>query len=388
MLKRLYVNNYKTLINFDFKIDSDEYYKHSALFIGKNGAGKTSIAEVLQIFQKIGKGQGNLLETEIGNNNSTIPPIVSNNYFSFNQTNSPMEFELEAEIENHNIKYLFSLELKHSTFLSVKREQLFINGNRKFDRNEADISLKDDQINSFKYDWHSIYFPIYQDKDNKQNCLIKSFKEWLKNMVIISPIPKNMQSKINNKSLFLQQDASNITDWYSYVVGENPDDYGEIKTKYLLHVFPDFEKFHISSDDYGNKNLNIVFRNGKKDISISFDMLSDGEKCLILAAFILIASKVKGNIFCFWDEPDNYLAISEVEYFIATLQKFFLSAGQIFMTTHNPEVMLKFPEDKTYRLYRSDHLSPARLGTIAEWRKDNNFEGNIINAWINGDLDE
>ncbi len=34
MLKRLYVHNYKSLVSFAFKMDEDEYYKHTALLIG------------------------------------------------------------------------------------------------------------------------------------------------------------------------------------------------------------------------------------------------------------------------------------------------------------------------------------------------------------------
>ncbi|MBK6999137.1 MAG: AAA family ATPase [Rhodoferax sp.] len=44
MLQRLYIHNFKTFQNFELKPQG----KHSSLLLGKNGAGKSSVAKALQ----------------------------------------------------------------------------------------------------------------------------------------------------------------------------------------------------------------------------------------------------------------------------------------------------------------------------------------------------
>ena len=52
VLRRLYVHNFRCLENFELSIGRHP----SALLIGKNGAGKTTIGLALEIFQKIARG--------------------------------------------------------------------------------------------------------------------------------------------------------------------------------------------------------------------------------------------------------------------------------------------------------------------------------------------
>ena len=47
MLKRLYVHNYKCLVNFEINFDQD-----ISLFLGANGTGKTSVLTALCEMQK------------------------------------------------------------------------------------------------------------------------------------------------------------------------------------------------------------------------------------------------------------------------------------------------------------------------------------------------
>ena len=51
MLERLYVHNFRCLENFEFKPGSTG----SALLIGRNGTGKSTVARVLQLMQRIGQ---------------------------------------------------------------------------------------------------------------------------------------------------------------------------------------------------------------------------------------------------------------------------------------------------------------------------------------------
>lgn len=52
MLQRLYIHNFKTFQNFELKPEG----RHSSLLLGKNGAGKSSVAHALRLLQSVGRG--------------------------------------------------------------------------------------------------------------------------------------------------------------------------------------------------------------------------------------------------------------------------------------------------------------------------------------------
>ena len=66
----------------------------------------------------------------------------------------------------------------------------------------------------------------------------------------------------------------------------------------------------------------VQFKHPQGSTSLPFNVLSDGEKCFFIAALVIAASAVSKTVFCFWDEPDKYLALSEVSHFIIELRKY------------------------------------------------------------------
>jgi len=389
MLKRLYIHNYKCLVNFEFKVDEDEYDRHRALFIGKNGAGKSSISEVLEILHRIGLGNYNLLPVRVEELRREIPPLVSAECFAFGETSQPMKFELDVELAGHLCKYALSLEFPPSfTALRIASEELSVDGHLCFTRQQGDITFTAKQETPFTYDWHGVYLPSYKERDPVYKNSVSAFTIWLKQMLILAPQPRNMEDQLTSNSSFLLQDASNITNWWAGLNVSSPDVYAEVRKQYLLNVFPDFKRLQIRADDFGTQRLHVLFEQDKgKEIMVPFNRLSDGEKCIFLAAFVMMASEINAPVFCFWDEPDNYLAVSEVEFLMTTLKNHFMKKGQIFVTTHNPETLNRFSEDNTYIVCRENHLSHTRnLKTVAQWRKERDFKGDLIEAWILGDI--
>ena len=79
-------------------------------------------------------------------------------------------------------------------------------------------------------------------------------------------------------------------------------------------------------------------------LSLPFASLSDGEKCFFICAVVIAADKAYGPVFCFWDEPDNYLSLSEVGQFVMALRQSFQNRGQLLTTSHNPEAMRKYSD--------------------------------------------
>jgi ABC-type multidrug transport system ATPase subunit len=92
-------------------------------------------------------------------------------------------------------------------------------------------------------------------------------------------------------------------------------------------------------------------------------------------------------LLCFWDEPDNHLAPSEVGPSVMALRKAFKSDGQLIATSHNPEAIRRFSDENTLFLYRNSHLEPTIARPLEKMRASGTLRGDLVNALIRDDVE-
>src|SRR5207247_11363026 len=132
-----------------------------------------------------------------------------------------------------------------------------------------------------------------------------------------------------------------------------------------------------------SRSLEIQFSNDRGSLPLAFDCLSDGEKCFMICALVLASNEAYGPLLCFWDEPDNYLALSEVGHFVLALRKAFQSGGQFIATSHNSEAIRRFSDENTLVLYRKNHLEPTIVRPLNEIQ----VNGDLVGALVRGDVE-
>jgi ABC-type uncharacterized transport system ATPase subunit len=103
----------------------------------------------------------------------------------------------------------------------------------------------------------------------------------------------------------------------------------------------------------------------------------------MICAVVLAANDAYRPVFCFWDEPDNYLALSEVGHFVLALRKAFQSGGQLIATSHNSEAIRSFSDENTLVLQRKSHLEPTIVRPLSELQ----VKGDLVEALIRGDVE-
>jgi ABC-type multidrug transport system ATPase subunit len=103
----------------------------------------------------------------------------------------------------------------------------------------------------------------------------------------------------------------------------------------------------------------------------------------MICALVLAASAAQGSLLCFWDEPENHLALSEVGHFVLTLRKAFQSEAQFIMTSHNSEAIRRFSDENTLVLHRRSHLEPTIVRPLSEIQ----VSGDLVGALIRGDVE-
>jgi len=200
-------------------------------------------------------------------------------------------------------------------------------------------------------------------------------------MVILAPVPSLMSGDSADLTLESHVDSRNLGEWFSGLLGSFPAAYSRIE-QYLRSVIPDFGDIQQVSVGPNVKRMNLSFRLENKTMRIPFKYLSDGEKCFLLAGVVLAANQAYGPLFCFWDEPDNFLSLSEVGHFIIELRRAFDVGGQLLVTSHNPEAIRAFADENTLVLYRNSHLEPTLVRRLEELT----VHGDLVEALIRGDV--
>lgn len=368
MIRRFYVHNFRCLENFELPIAD----RSSVLLIGKNGVGKSTVGLALRILQKIARGVNRIGE------------LVLPKDLALDRAEVPMRFELEVILSEKLYAYVIALELPPKfKELRVREERLTVDGKLIFGREAAEVRLlqtDQDKEASFRIDWHLAALPIIQERTHQDALFL--FKEWLASMVILHPLPSLMVGSSSEETLRPSPSVENFGAWFSGLLASAPAAYGEID-RYLREVMPDFKDIKNPTTGTDSRSLEVQFSNGLRSSRFPFSDLSDGEKCYMLCAMVLAANHAYGPLVCFWDEPDNHLALSEVGQFVLALRKSFLAGGgQFIATSHHPEAIRRFSEENTILLHRANHLEP----TQARLLKDVKINGDLINSLLRDDV--
>ena len=368
MIKRLYFHNFRCLENFELPISSTS----SALLIGKNGVGKSSVGFALELLQRIARGTNRVRE------------LIGTGDFSYGRSELPMRLQIEVVLEGRLFAYDLAFELPAGfKEVRVAEETLTCDNVEVYSRDRAQLTLARSAAASearFLVDWHLVALPLIQEQSKVDP--LKVFKTWLAQMMILAPVPCLITGDSEGESRLPNRHVTNLGEWFTGLIAHSPAAYARIDT-YIRAVMEDFEDIQNPIMGAETRRLMVQFRHDQATNSFPFSVLSDGEKCFFIAALVLASNATYGPLFCFWDEPDNYLSLSEVGHFVMELRKVFQKAGgQLIVTSHNPEAIRQFSDENTLLLYRNSHLEPTQVRRVA----DLNVQGDLVNALIGNDV--
>ena len=364
MIERLYVHNFRCLENFTLDLAG----RSSAVVIGKNGAGKSTVLHCLKLFQNICRGSG-----RVGN-------LISASDFTQNRTDRPMQLEVEVALAHKRYKYAISFEwpvgFREARILD---EGLSVDGAAIFTRHHAQVQLSGKT--AFGLDWHIFALPVINELPGER--AIQDIKAFFATMVLISPIPSNMSGFSEEPSVELQHDAGNYASCLRALLQQKPKAYNTFDS-YVKMVIPDFSSIENIERGESGTQLIVKFEQEKpqSSLSVEFKALSDGEKCFFLSAYIIASSTAGSPVVCMWDEPDNHLSLSEVGHFIVALRKMAGRGGQFIATTHHPETVRKFSDESTFVLTRKSHFDPCVVRPLVDF----SYSGDLVNALISDEI--
>ena len=375
-LKSLYINNYRCLQNFTIDFEQSD----ALLLLGRNGMGKTTVLGVLSIIHSIACGT------------DQVGDLFNRRDFAFGQFDAPMRFEISMEIDGVIYKYSFAVvPSSDANEVSILEEGLKAGDTVFFSRSSdgglflsKDNALCDCPIGSDRF------FLALSSGSNRCGVACEKVRAFISSWLLVSPWPSSIRKGFSRNESFLALDASNFLSWFRSIIVRNVG-FTDQLMKYLGNGFFK-ERVSFSWTDPTKERENDMLFSFSDDSSGKvwegrFSEMSDGEKIFVIGAALMTCNAIRGGTFCFWDEPDNFLAISEVQGFITRLRKSFgHDRGQLVITSHNIETIRTIGIDATAIIQRASQLEPARIQFARDNLRTAEERDNYIQDVLSGDI--
>ena len=344
MLSRLYVDNFRCLENFELDLDETN------VFLGRNGTGKTSVLNVLSNIQSlVVRG-------------SRVDAVFPARDISFNSQRSEQRFEIEASVNGE--AYSYSLVVEHDLsrgMMRVGEETLEHDGNPIFEFNKGEARLYRDDYSQgppYPFDWSQSGIGFLNERhDNKK---LTRFKEDIANYIIVSCCPAFMDPETRTEDEFLEPLMQNFVGWYRRAVQENMSSIASL-FETLRGALPGFDSINLTESGENSRALKAIFQGpSSESIRYGFDQLSDGQRALI-ALYSLIYLSADRRVSLFVDEPENYLALGEIQPWLAeAAERVGESLGQLVVASHHP-VVIDYMAGANGRWFFRDGDGPVRV---------------------------
>ncbi|MDM8519997.1 ATP-binding protein [Anaerolineales bacterium HSG6] len=342
MFNRIYIDNYKCCVNLDIKFDSIN------LFLGDNGAGKSTIFEVLRKIQGlVGRGQ-------------EISELFSIKNLTQWQKTSKQHFEIELQGNRGMYKYELEIGYERSRSLAhISQEKLCFNENCLISFVDGDAQLYLDDYSEgplYPFDWNRSAVGSLPERSD--NTKLTWFKNQLKKFIIVQINPMKMESESEQEAEFLNFQSSNFIDWYRQI-SQNQGKAFEI-TDALKNVIDGFKYFELEKVSENNRLLKVQI----SDFQYYFHELSDGQRTLITLYALLHFSRDQNVILCI-DEPENFISLPEIQPWLSTLHDFCVDGKlQSLLISHHPE-LINYLADSVGLWFERNQNSPVQVKAVS-----------------------
>jgi predicted ATPase len=325
MLTRLYVTNYRCLVNFEFKPTNKQ------LIIGRNGTGKSTVFDVLALLRDF-VGRGLPCEGQLGGKTRTRWQNVPEQRF-------------ELDVKGNRGEYHYTLLVgEHGSPVRpiVEQETLDFNSKPLFRSGQGIIEIFSDDRElapkfQFPSDSHRSGLTIIGD--HWKSTDLTWFKKWLGGLVEIQINPWAISARSEAESRYPTKDLGNFADWYRHLRLESGDAVFEA-IKDLREVIPGLEALDAKEAGLGVRVLQAFMRgeDGRGE-NFVFSTLSEGQRVLI-ALYILLHCAVGDDRLLLIDEPDNFIALAEIQpWLMKLLDRVDETGGQVILVSHHPELL-------------------------------------------------
>ena len=351
MITRLYVNNFRCLVNFKAEFSS------FAVLCGPNGAGKSSVFDALRLLRSLGIGDALLG----GTGENDIPGLEFTEWLD----SRVQQFELGLSVEGCAFEYAIHIEQTFSAEMPrVIHEKALCDGQPLFDRNTEGVRfLRADGTQAFfPLDWRQAALRAIEPRGVHISKL-KLLQEEIAKLLILRPNPRSMERESKAEARYPDLSMVNLTSWYRSLYQEQ--EWGDALRRLLRDVWPDFQSFKLVDAGMNTKALQLRFEGetGKPTL-LFFEHLSDGERALIGLYMVRAALETGAARTVLLDEPDNFVGLPELQPWVLSMREILDDKHQLVVISHHPEILSNSGGENGRYLWRDNHTSPTRIGPL------------------------
>ena len=350
MLKHIYVDNYKCFVNFELSL------QELTLLIGRNGAGKSCVSDVLSAIRKLLDGRAKVADHD------AFPPSSLTRW----QRRDVQSISIDAELDG--VLYTYRLEVEHDRRMRkarIRLESLTGDGGPLFRFAQGDVQLyKNDHSEgpSFTSDWTES--ALARVGKTPTNTHLTRFVDFMRNMLVCGLIPPRFAPEAASEDQIMQRDGGNFVGWYRHVLQEHQH-LSYNYTQEMTNVLDGLVGFRLEKVGIDTRMLVAVFGEGEDALEYGFHELSDGQRALIVLYALTTFSAHQGRLLLI-DEPVNFVALSEVQPWLVALNEACgTTLAQAIVSSHNPEVIDYLGADRSVLLSR-DGAGHSRAEPLAD----------------------
>lgn len=324
MLKRIYADNYKCLVNFELRL------AELVVLVGPNGAGKSAVCDLLFALRQLLSGKAVV----------TAPEVFPTRTLTRWDKRERQVIEVEVGLDGESLTY--RLEIEHereAKRAKIALERLRAQDATLFEFEEGEVRLYDDRGKhgaTFPADWtESFLARVVPRRENKR---LTRFLDEIRKVVVCGIYPGSMVAESSGEATQLARDASDFSSWYRHVLQERPDLLQGF-TEALGKSIDGLKALRLEKVSEETRALMAVFGAGDSTYELRLEEISDGERALTVLYALLHLTRGQGYTLLL-DEPDNYLALPEIQPWLVEISDSSGGPlGQAILCSHHPEVI-------------------------------------------------
>jgi predicted ATPase len=352
MLTRLFVDNYKSLVDFEFRPTK------LCVLVGENGSGKTNIGSVLHALTRL-----------IVEGHAADDAFPSRELCRWSKSDLQT---IELDVLGAAGEYRYELQLRHdraSGSVIVESERLRHLGETVFRSRAGTVSLYGGQTaqpddpnanptSSFPFDRRRSFLSTADV--GAPHVRSSLFRGTLISLRVLKPDPSTMSGWSERDTPRLERDASNLASWFRWVAQNLPERMNHYFDA-LSGAMPGFRTLRAEDAGSDAKQVRAVFKTPGGEASFSIDLLSEGQRQLLMLYLLLEAVGPWTTLYL--DEPDNFISIREVQPWLQELERVLDERGaQAIIVSHGTEAMNYLGSRQAFLVTRPDggatHLAP------------------------------
>ena len=237
----------------------------------------------------------------------------------------------------------YRLEIEHqpeTRRARVHRESL-LRGGPLFEFLGGEVRLYNDD--------HSVVSPTFRVDDRSASALgwigpsadtpiQNAFLGFMRKILVCGLYPRSFAAESATEDALLDRDGHNFAGWYRNVFQERQDLVPEYHAA-LREVLDGFSGIRLEKVGQETRAFRAMFAENEHRFELRLDELSDGGRALI-AIYALIHITAGQGYSLFLDEPDNYVALAELQPWLMALKD---ACGdtvpQAVICSHHPELI-------------------------------------------------